>query len=123
MVPLGLNSCLLTHTAGCVCCVAQVFEKAGINVSVVYGKMPPEAYRAATGEGAKSDEFIPFFAAGISSVMHPWNPKAPTVHFNYRYFETDAPSGQEGAPRAWCVAAVSSVFCSVAVGWGRGCAV
>jgi coproporphyrinogen III oxidase len=78
-----------------------VFEKAGINVSVVYGQMPPEAYRAATGEGAKSDAYIPFFAAGISSVMHPWNPKAPTVHFNYRYFETDAPEGVEGAPRAW----------------------
>jgi len=79
----------------------NVFEKAGINVSVVYGQMPPEAYRAATGEGAKSDAYIPFFAAGISSVMHPWNPKAPTVHFNYRYFETDAPEGAEGAPRAW----------------------
>ena len=26
---------------------------------------------------------------------------APTVHFNYRYFETDAPEGAEGAPRAW----------------------
>lgn len=78
-----------------------MFEKAGINVSVVYGQMPPEAYRAATGEGAKSDAYIPFFAAGISSVMHPWNPKAPTVHFNYRYFETDAPEGAEGAPRAW----------------------
>ena len=44
---------------------------------------------------------IPFFAAGISSVMHPHNPMAPTVHFNYRYFETDAPEGAEGAPRAW----------------------
>ncbi len=25
--------------------------------------------------------------------MHPKNPFAPTVHFNYRYFETDAPRG------------------------------
>jgi coproporphyrinogen III oxidase len=32
---------------------------------------------------------VPFFAAGISSVMHPHNPMAPTMHFNYRYFETD----------------------------------
>lgn len=31
---------------------------------------------------------VPFFAAGISSVMHPWNPHCPTMHFNYRYFET-----------------------------------
>ena len=63
--------------------------------------MPPEAYRAATGEGGGGKDMIPFFAAGISSVMHPKNPMAPTVHFNYRYFETDAPEGAEGAPRAW----------------------
>lgn len=30
----------------------NVFEKAGVNVSVVYGSMPPEAYRAATGTNA-----------------------------------------------------------------------
>ena len=28
---------------------------------------------------------VPFFAAGISSVMHPHNPFAPTMHFNYRW--------------------------------------
>ena len=28
---------------------------------------------------------VPFFAAGISSVMHPHNVFAPTMHFNYRY--------------------------------------
>lgn len=47
-----------------------VWEKAGVNVSVVYGMMPPEAYRAAKGEvkdGQKAGP-IPFFAAGISSV-------------------------------------------------------
>lgn len=32
---------------------------------------------------------VPFFACGISSVMHPKNPFAPTMHFNYRYFETE----------------------------------
>ena len=67
----------------------NVFEKAGVNVSVVYGQMPPEAYRAATGEQGGGKDMIPFFAAGISSVMHPHNPMAPTVHFNYRYFETE----------------------------------
>ena len=30
----------------------NVWEKAGVNVSVVYGSMPPEAYRAATGANA-----------------------------------------------------------------------
>ncbi|GLJ21319.1 hypothetical protein SUGI_0391870 [Cryptomeria japonica] len=87
----------------------NVWEKAGVNVSVVYGNMPPEAYRAANpgkanaNANASSNELsaIPFFAAGISSVMHPKNPFAPTVHFNYRYFETDAPKDADGAPRKW----------------------
>ena len=82
----------------------NVFEKAGVNVSVVYGSMPPDAYRAATGgSGSKVTEAVPFFAAGISSVMHPWNPMAPTMHFNYRYFETQPPEGMDerDAPRAW----------------------
>lgn len=46
-----------------------VWEKAGVNVSVVYGVMPPDAYRAA--KGAPTDQKpgpVPFFAAGISSV-------------------------------------------------------
>lgn len=29
----------------------------------------------------------PFFAAGVSAVIHPKNPLVPTIHFNYRYFE------------------------------------
>lgn len=72
-----------------------VFEKAGVNVSVVYGTMPPEAVKSASARGVTRDvgyepgEPVPFFAAGISSVMHPHNPMAPTMHFNYRYFETD----------------------------------
>ena len=52
----------------------NVFEKAGVNVSVVYGVMPPDAYRAAKGaakngaaDGHKAGP-VPFFAAGISSV-------------------------------------------------------
>ncbi|KAI0567719.1 coproporphyrinogen III oxidase [Gracilaria domingensis] len=73
----------------------NVFEKAGVNVSVVYGTMPPEAVAAASARGVTRNvgyepgEPVPFFAAGISSVMHPKNPMAPTMHFNYRYFETD----------------------------------
>ncbi|CAN0927563.1 Oxygen-dependent coproporphyrinogen-III oxidase, chloroplastic [Linum grandiflorum] len=79
-----------------------VFEKAGVNVSVVYGVMPPEAYRAARSASADQKPGpIPFFAAGISSVLHPKNPFAPTLHFNYRYFETDAPKDAPGAPRQW----------------------
>lgn len=53
-----------------------VWEKAGVNVSVVYGVMPPEAYRAAkpASSADPSDPNhkpgpVPFFAAGISSVI------------------------------------------------------
>lgn len=80
-----------------------VWEKAGVNVSVVYGVMPPDAYRAAKGDGDGAHKVgpVPFFAAGVSSVLHPKNPFAPTLHFNYRYFETDAPKDAPGAPRQW----------------------
>ncbi|MBA0560565.1 hypothetical protein Golob_017454 [Gossypium lobatum] len=72
----------------------DVFEKAGVNISVVYGVMPPEAYRVAKANVTDQKPGpVPFFAAGISSVLHPKNPFAPTLHFNYRYFETDAPKG------------------------------
>lgn len=73
----------------------KVWEKAGVNLSVVYGSMPPEAVAAATERGAdrakgmKPGERVPFFATGLSCVMHPKNPHCPTMHFNYRYFETD----------------------------------
>lgn len=73
----------------------NVWEKAGCSVSVVYGSMPVEALASATERGADRakgygpGERVPFFACGISSVMHPRNPMAPTMHFNYRYFETD----------------------------------
>merc|ERR1719486_619586 len=73
----------------------NVFEKAGCSLSVVYGSMPQEALASATSRGADRaagyapGERVPFFACGLSSVMHPRNPMAPTMHFNYRYFETD----------------------------------
>jgi len=72
----------------------KVWEKAGVALSVVYGSMAPEALAAATERSGNRPEpgpdgKIPFFAAGLSCVMHPRNPHCPTMHFNYRYFETD----------------------------------
>jgi len=77
----------------------NVFEKAGCSLSVVYGSMPQEALAAANdrlkfgatdrGKGYKPGDKVPFFACGLSSVMHPRNPFCPTMHFNYRYFETE----------------------------------
>ena len=72
----------------------KVWEKAGVNLSVVYGSMAPQALAAATERSGNrptpgKDGKVPFFAAGLSCVMHPRNPHCPTMHFNYRYFETD----------------------------------
>ena len=75
---------------GGITCVLQdgkVFEKAGVNVSVVHGNLPPPAVaqmRARGRDFSSSGGTLPFFAAGVSSVIHPKNPFVPTIHFNYR---------------------------------------
>jgi coproporphyrinogen III oxidase len=58
-----------------------IFEKGGVNTSVVYGALPA-SMQAAFGV-PESD----FFACGLSLVIHPLNPYVPTVHANWRYFE------------------------------------
>ena len=63
----------------------NAFEKAGVNVSVVHGTLSPQA--AAQMGGGREIEDLSFFATGVSLVLHPHNPFAPTVHANYRYFE------------------------------------
>ncbi len=65
----------------------SVFEKAGVNVSVVYGTLEPEAAQAMGGGQSLGGDDLDFFATGLSLVLHPNNPMAPTVHANYRYFE------------------------------------
>lgn len=74
---------------GGVTCVLQdgeVFEKAGVNVSVVHGTLPPAAVNQMRARGKQMGEGpLQFTALGISSVIHPRNPMIPTVHFNYRF--------------------------------------
>ena len=74
---------------GGITCVLQdghTFEKAGVNISVVHGKIPPKAVEQMNQRGKMLPEkAMPFYACGISSVIHPRNPKIPTIHFNYRY--------------------------------------
>jgi coproporphyrinogen III oxidase len=71
----------------CVLQGGQVFEKAGVNVSTVHGVLSTEAARAMGGGKHLGDTALDFFACGLSVVIHPHNPMAPTAHFNYRYFE------------------------------------
>ncbi|MEO5781823.1 MAG: coproporphyrinogen III oxidase, partial [Ginsengibacter sp.] len=59
----------------------NIFEKGGVNTSVVYGEVTDKMRKFMNLEGET------WFACGISSVLHPVNPFVPTIHFNYRMFE------------------------------------
>lgn len=65
----------------CVIENGKVFEKGGVNISAVHGKLP-EAMQKMFNVGEAD-----FFACGISLVIHPRSPMVPTVHANWRYFE------------------------------------
>lgn len=59
----------------------NIFEKGGVNISAVHGKLP-EALQKNFGVSDAD-----FFACGLSLVIHPKSPMVPTVHANWRYFE------------------------------------
>lgn len=59
----------------------NVFEKGGVNISAVHGKLPETMQKHFGVTNAN------FFACGLSLVIHPKNPMVPTVHANWRYFE------------------------------------
>ena len=85
---------------GGISCVLQdgtVFEKAGVNISVVYGNLPPAAVKQMRSRGKDLPEGkeLPFFAVGVSCVIHPVSPLVPTIHFNYRYFEVEVGKGRK----------------------------
>ena len=65
----------------------NVFEKGGVNISAVHGKLP-EAMQKMFNVGD-----VDFFACGLSLVIHPKSPMVPTVHANWRYFEMYDASG------------------------------
>lgn len=83
----------------------SVFEKAGVNTSVIHGKLSPPAIKqmrtnhASLPYDPEKHTSLPFFAAGISLVLHPYDPFLPSVHANYRYFEvTETPEDSSDAP-------------------------
>ena len=59
----------------------KVFEKGGVNISAVYGKLP-KSMQTYFNVGD-----VNFYACGLSLVIHPKNPMVPTVHANWRYFD------------------------------------
>ncbi|KAL8273315.1 hypothetical protein Esti_002816 [Eimeria stiedai] len=128
------------NEGGGLSCVLEeglVFERAGVNVSVVEGQLPAAAAQAMctrftvareemdpannntnsnsskntnssnSSSNSKSNNssssgissvLFKFFAAGLSLVIHPTNPKAPTVHANYRFFQVFE---EDGSSSAW----------------------
>lgn len=72
----------------------RVFEKVGVNVSTVYGRLGERAQAAmAARKGIPGMRDDPrFWASGISLVAHMQNPHTPSVHMNTRMFWT---------PHAW----------------------
>ncbi len=59
----------------------DVIEKGGVSTSAVFGALTPAFAAQLPGSGTS------FFATGVSLVLHPKNPFAPTVHANFRYIE------------------------------------
>lgn len=64
-----------------------LFEKGGVNRSVVHGVLPPEALARLHDAAAAPTAARHFFATGVSLVLHPRSPHVPTTHLNVRYFE------------------------------------
>ncbi|MDP1680366.1 MAG: oxygen-dependent coproporphyrinogen oxidase [Burkholderiales bacterium] len=87
----------------CVMEEGNVFERGGVNFSHVFGdKLPPSASANRPELAGRG-----FEAMGVSLVLHPRNPYAPTVHMNVRCFVAPAsPSparggGQGGGESVW----------------------
>lgn len=81
----GGTSCLLEE--------GNVFERAGVGFSHVLGnKLPPSASVAHPEAAGRSWQ-----AMGVSLVLHPRNPYAPTVHMNIRFFIAE----KEGETPIW----------------------
>ena len=71
----------------------RLFEKVGVNISTVHGKLSPMMIKAMAARKdipGLADNPI-FWASGVSLVAHMNSPKTPAVHMNTRMFWT--PSG------------------------------
>ena len=77
----------------CVMEGGNVFERGGVNYSHVFGGGLPASATAARPELSGRS----FEAMGVSLVLHPHNPYAPTVHLNVRFLE----ARKEGAEPVW----------------------
>lgn len=68
----------------------NVVEKGACNVSEVFGESYPEFQEALSQVEAEQNSIRsgrPFYATGLSSIVHMYNPYAPIAHLNVRYIE------------------------------------
>jgi coproporphyrinogen III oxidase len=71
----------------------NVLERGGVNFSHVRGeRLPPSASASRPNIAGRAWE-----AMGVSLVLHPRNPYAPTVHLNVRMFVAHVPQGGHAA--------------------------
>ena len=89
--PFRSDSWRRPEGGGGISCVIEeggVFERGGVNFSHVMGKsLPPSATVSRPEIAGRS-----FEAMGVSVVLHPRNPYAPTVHMNVRCIVAHPPS-------------------------------
>src|SRR5438034_9416046 len=86
----------------CVIEEGQVFERGGVNFSHVRGGQAPASATASPPQLAGRA----FEVMGVSLVLHPRNPYAPTVHMNVRLFvalplAADEVAGPHAQPNWW----------------------
>jgi coproporphyrinogen III oxidase len=68
----------------------QVFEQGAVNYSCVRGESLP----ASALPGRDHIAGAPFYAMGISMIMHPMSPYVPTIHMNVRFFVAIPETGE-----------------------------
>ncbi len=98
--PFRRDSWIRDEGGGGTSCVIEegkVFERGGVNFSHVLGeKLPPSASAGRPELAGRG-----FEAMGVSLVLHPRNPYAPTVHMNVRFFIARPPAGSDAPPVFW----------------------
>lgn len=73
----------------------DVLEKAGVNFSHIYGEKLPTTLLE---KHPDLQRYSRYQALGVSVIVHPRNPYAPTAHLNVRFFNAESNSAP---PRWW----------------------